>query len=164
MFQPAELLTSLTQGRGYTCDLLWVREILGPPSRTPVDQAPPILRGLIHLREQIRAALDLELRLGCAGAGEKPSASHIGFKTSVDLGRLSQQPEAAEQACQDLLGLLFDKMGDSLRHGDGLLPLPPKNTSGLDPTCIAGGIPRSAGLVTLLHVHAVLRPSTVMLV
>ena len=71
MSQPIQLLTFRTQGRWYACDLLWVREILRQPSLTPVDQAPPIVRGLIHLRGQILTALDLDLRLGCTGAGKK---------------------------------------------------------------------------------------------
>ena len=160
MSQPTQLLTFRTQGRWYACDLLWVREILRQPSITPVDQAPPIVRGLIHLRGQILTALDLDLRLGCAGGAEKPSACCIVFKTSVELGRLAQQPESAEQAGQDLLGILVDEIGDILSQQERVLPPPPESLSGLDPACIAGVIPRPAGLVSLLHVHALLRPST----
>jgi len=160
MSMPTQLLTFRTQGRWYACDLLWVREILRQPALTPVDRAPPTVRGLIHLRGQILTALDLDQRLGLKASTGKPSSRCIVFKTTVELGRLTHQPADADLAGQDLLGVIVDEIGDILTSSDAVLPPPPEAMSGLDHDCVAGVIPRPEGLVTLLHVGALLSVPT----
>lgn len=60
MFTPIQLHTMNPQGRGYTCDLLWVCEILRQPVITPVDPASPTLLGQILTRpEGMIALLDI---------------------------------------------------------------------------------------------------------
>lgn len=159
MLVPAQLLTFRTQGRWYACDLLWTREILRRPELTPVDGAPPSVRGLIHLRGQILTALDLDRRLGHEPAASPASERCIVFKTSPELARLAAPPADAELAGTDLVGVLVDQIGDILDRPDSLLPPPPEALSGLRQTCIAGVLPRPEGLVTLLHMGAVLDAS-----
>ena len=156
MSATTQLLTFQTQGRWYACDLLWVREILRQPALTPVDRAPPVVRGLIHLRGQILTALDLDHRLGLTPKTDTGGTRCIVFKTAAELARLAHPPADAEQASQDLLGLIVDAVGDILPRPDTVLAPPPETLSGLDHTCIAGVVPRAEGLVTLLHVGAVL--------
>ena len=156
MSAPTQLLTFKTQGRWYACDLLWVREILRQPALTPVDRAPPTVRGLIHLRGQILTALDLDQRLGLAPQSRQPSSRCVVFKSSVELARLAAPPAEAELAGTDLLGLLVDEVGDILTRPDTVLPPPPELLSGLDHACAAGVIPRPEGLITLLNIGAVL--------
>lgn len=156
MSAPTQFLTFKTQGRWYACDLLWVREILRQPVITPVDCAPETVRGLIHLRGQILTALDLDRRLGFAPPAIAPSSRCIVFKTTLELGRLSHPPSDADTAGHDLLGMIVDEIGDILASSDPVLPPPPDTMSGLDHSCIAGVLPRPEGLVTVLHVGALL--------
>ena len=158
MSDPTQLLTFNAHGRWYACDLLWVREILRLPAITPVDRAPPTVRGLIHLRGQILTALDLDARLGLPAHGAPPSSRCVVFKSTVELARLAVQPAQAERAGQDLLGILVDEVGDILLLPEAVLPPPPELMSGLDHACVAGVIPRPEGLVTLLHIGALLSP------
>lgn len=156
MSAPTQLLTFKTQGRWYACDLVWVREILRQPALTPVDRAPLTVRGLIHLRGQILTALDLDRRLGLQPSGVAPSNRCVVFKTTIELARLAVQPEDADLAGPDLLGVIVDEVGDILTRPDTVLPPPPELMSGLDHACVSGVIPRSEGLVTLLRIGALL--------
>ncbi len=156
MSDAKQSLTFLVHGRWYACDLLWVREILRQPRITPVDRAPPAVRGLVHLRGQILTALDLDNRLGVAAAAEMPSNRCIVFKTAAELARLAVQPDDARHAGPDLLGIVVDEIGDILNEDEALLPPPPETLSGLDHDCIAGVLPRPEGLVTKLNVGALL--------
>lgn len=156
MSAPTQLLTFKTQGRWYACDLLWVREILRHPALTPVDRAPPPVRGLIHLRGQILTALDLDERLGLKPKTEQPSSRCLVFKSTVELARLAVQPAESELVGADLLGILVDEVGDILTRPDNVLPPPPELLSGMDHACVAGVIPRPEGLITLLNIGALL--------
>lgn len=156
MSVPTQLLTFKTQGRWYACDLLWVREILRQPALTPVDRAPPIVRGLIHLRGQILTALDLDQRLGLKPQATQPSSRCVVFKSTVELARLAVPPAESELVGTDLLGIIVDEVGDILARPDNPLPPPPEQMSGMDHTCVAGVIPRAEGLVTILNIGAVL--------
>ena len=160
MSAPTQLLTFKTSGRWYACDLLWVREILRHPALTPVDRAPPTVRGLIHLRGQILTALDLDCRLGLHPQTEPASSRCVVFKSSVELARLALPPTESELVGQDLLGIIVDEIGDILTRPDAVLPPPPEMLSGMDPSCVAGVIPRTEGLVTLLNIGALLSLST----
>ena len=153
---PNQLLTFQANGRWYACDLLWVREILRQPALTPVDRAPPTVRGLIHLRGQILTALDLDRRLGLAPKAAHPSSRCVVFKSSVELARLATPPAEADMAGQDLLGIIVDAVGDILSRPDHVLPPPPEIMSGLDHTCVTGVIRRPEGLITLLNIGALL--------
>jgi len=156
MSAPTQLLTFKTQGQWYACDLLWVREILRQPAITPVDRAPPTVRGLIHLRGQILTALDLDQRLGLKAQTTQPSSHCVVFKSTVELARLAHQPAEVEKAGTDLLGIIVEEVGDILTRPDNLLPPPPELLSGMDHACVAGVIPRQAGLITLLNIGALL--------
>jgi purine-binding chemotaxis protein CheW len=156
MSSTTQLLTFKTQGRWYACDLLWVREILRQPAITPVDRAPPTVRGLIHLRGQILTALDLDQRLGLQAQTSQPGNRCVVFKSTVELARLAAPPAESELAGTDLLGIIVDEVGDILTRPDNLLPPPPEQMSGMDHACVGGVIPRAEGLVTLLNIGALL--------
>lgn len=152
-----QLLTFRTQGRWYACDLLWVREILRQPAIAPVDRAPPVVRGLIHLRGQILTALDLERRLGFKSAAPGgPAERCIVFKTAPELARLARPPADAELAGGDIIGVVVDHIGDIIAEHGPVLPPPPDTISGLDHACVAGVLPRPQGLITLLNTGAFL--------
>jgi len=157
---PKQSVTFLAGGRWYACDLLWIREILRQPRITPVDRAPKAVRGLIHLRGQILTALDLDKRLGAQSTLDPPKNRCIVFKTASELERLAVQPDDAEHAGPDILGVIVDEIGDILSEDETALPPPPETLSGLDHDCIAGVIARPEGLIIKLNVGALLSVPT----
>jgi purine-binding chemotaxis protein CheW len=159
MSAPTQLLTFRIQHRWYACDLLWVREILRRPALTPVDRAPEVVRGLVHLRGQILTALDLEIRLGLPGGSSAPLERCVVFKTSAEFGRLSSPPPDSDQAGTDLIGLFVDAIGDILPRPATLLPPPPDALSGLPAECVSGILPHNGDLVSLLRLGPVLAPA-----
>jgi purine-binding chemotaxis protein CheW len=159
---PKQLLTFKSQGRHYACDLLWVHEILRRPALTPVRRAPPEVRGLVHLRGQILTALDLDQRLGYPPPERPADARCIVFKTAAELSRLAHPPADADQAGQDLVGILVDAIGDILADSGTLLPPPAETLTRLDSLCIQGVITRPEGLVALLNVGRLLTPSSLL--
>lgn len=159
MSTPAQLLTFRTGRHWYACDLLWVREIVRQPAITPVDRAPPDVRGLIHLRGQILTALDLEQRLGSAPTENSRATDRcIVFKTAAELLRVSRPPVDADLANEDLIGLIVDEIGDILQHPPEPLPAPPDTLSGLKSEFIHGVIPAPTGLITALKIGDLLSP------
>ncbi len=154
------LLTFDSGGRVYACDLLWVREILRRPPVRFVEGAPPVVRGLIHLRGQILTALDLEARLGRPLTDVPPTERCIVFKTASELERLASPPDDAKQAGLDVLGILVDSIGEIVPSGTEVLPPPPGTLSGMDPACTSGVIPLRDTLATVLKIGAVLSPES----
>lgn len=154
------LLTFRVGNRWYACDLVWSREILRQPHVSPADRAPPVVRGLVHLRGQILTALDLDRRLGHPPAEPPATARCIVFKTAAELLRLPRPPPGAEHAPSDLTALLVDQIGDILPAPERLLPPPPDTLTGIDTSCVAGVLPRPDGLYTVVHVATVLAPSS----
>lgn len=156
MSQAAQLLTFRIESRWYACDLLWTREILRRPALTPVHGAPPLVRGLVHLRGQILTALDLHCRLGLEPPSAPPLERCVVFKTAAELARLAHPPADADQAGSDLVGILADEIGDILPRPERVLPPPPETMSRLRQDCLAGVLPRADGLLTLLKTGALL--------
>lgn len=158
MSASSQLLAFRVRGKWFACDLLWVREIVRRPFVTPVDRAPPVVRGLVHLRGQILTALDLNVRLGLEAGGPESAERCVVFKTAAELARLSPPPPDAGQAGADPVGLIVDEIGDILPRPENLLPPPPESLSGLSQDCIAGMLPRADDLVTVLRPGPVLAP------
>ncbi|MCS7008621.1 MAG: chemotaxis protein CheW [Chthoniobacterales bacterium] len=148
------LLLFNSRNRSYACDLIWIREVLRRPSIRIVDGAPPIVRGLIHLRGQILTAIDLEARLGLPAEEPHPENRCLVFKTSAELLALPDPPPDATQASSDLVGILVDNTSDIVPPGTTILPPPPGELSGIDPICVRGVIPIKDNLVTVLETSA----------
>jgi chemotaxis signal transduction protein len=94
--------------------------------------------------------------LGLKAQTTQPSSHCVVFKSTVELARLAHQPAEVEKAGTDLLGIIVEEVGDILTRPDNLLPPPPELLSGMDHACVAGVIPRQAGLITLLNIGALL--------
>jgi purine-binding chemotaxis protein CheW len=158
MIDATQYLTFQIHGRWYGCDLLWVREILRRPVLTPVDLAPPTIRGLVHLRGQILTALDLETRLGLGPGTTPPTERCVVFKTAPEIARLAAPPSDADQAGPDLVGVLVDAIGDIVTNSEPPLPPPPEALSGISADCVSGILNREGKLITLLRLGSVLAP------
>lgn len=158
MKTPNPLLLFDSRGRTFACDLLWISEVLRHPQIRPVDGAPSLVRGLIHLRGQIVTALDLESRLGLVSQEPAPCQRCLVFKTTTELLAQASPPTDAELAGTDRIGLLIDRTGDIIPAGTELLPAPPESLSGIDPDCIAGVIPGKNHLISVLQIGPLLTP------
>ncbi len=89
-------------------DALNVQEVLRFLEMTPVPLAPPMVRGLINLRGQIIAAVDLRCRL------DLPERDSADLPTNVVV-----------RTEDGVLSLLVDEIGDVLEVDEELLEKPP---------------------------------------
>ncbi|HJT77377.1 MAG TPA: chemotaxis protein CheW [Gemmataceae bacterium] len=108
-----DLLFGLDVGR--------VQEIIRYQEMTRVPLAPPVVRGLINLRGQIVAAIDLRRLLGL---GELPA------------GRLPMN--VVLRTDDGLVSLLVDRVGDVLAPGEGAFEPPPETLGGVARDLIRG--------------------------
>jgi purine-binding chemotaxis protein CheW len=92
-------------------DALNVQEVLRFLEMTPVPLAPPMVRGLINLRGQIVAAVDLRCRL------DLPERDSADLPTNV----VVRTEDGA-------LSLLVDEIGDVLEVNEELFEKPPATT------------------------------------
>ena len=86
-----------------------IQEVLSYQEMTPVPLAPPAVLGLINLRGQIVAAVDLRRRLGLRerAGGQRPVNVVI-------------------RGDHDVISLLVDEMGEVVEVGDESFELPPE--------------------------------------
>lgn len=89
-------------------DALNVQEVLRFLEMTPVPLAPPMVRGLINLRGQIIAAVDLRCRL------DLPERDSADLPTNVVV-----------RTEDGVLSLLVDEIGDVLEVDEELFEKPP---------------------------------------
>src|SRR5271170_3099109 len=94
-------------------DVLDVQEVLRFQPMTPVPRAPEVIEGLINLRGQIVAAIDMRRRLGLP-----PRA---GDKTPMNM---------VVRSADGAVSLLVDEIGDVLDVDEASYEPPPEN---LDP-------------------------------
>jgi purine-binding chemotaxis protein CheW len=131
-------------------DIRWVREILRGPQLTPVDGAPPAMRGLINLRGQILTGYDLAV---LAGSEPVPGAESwcVVLKCVPELERMADCPADAEQAPRELSGLFVDRIGDIVEVDPTALAPAPRGQGSLAESCVAGVLPMSEGLLVVLR-------------
>jgi purine-binding chemotaxis protein CheW len=125
-----DLLFGLDVGR--------VQEIIRYQEMTRVPLAPPVVRGLINLRGQIVAAIDLRRLLGL---GEPPA------------GRLPMN--VVLRTDDGPLSLLVDRIGDVLSLGDGAFEPPPETLIGVGRDLIRGAYKLQDRLLLTLDVDRV---------
>ena len=93
-----QLATFTLDGRLYGLDVRTVQEVLRDQVLTPVPLAPPAVRGLLNLRGQILAAIDLRVALG-------GKASDVDVDAQTGSVVILQTP-------QEPISLLVDSFGD----------------------------------------------------
>jgi len=132
------ILTFESCGRVFGCDLLWIGEILRCPPVMPVDCPSESVRGHIRLRGQKLTVLDLEVRIGLTAANLPPTERCIVFRTADELARLVSVPDNVGEAVSDRLGILVDKIGETIPSGTEIRCPAPGTLVGIDPACISG--------------------------
>lgn len=91
-------------------DIRQVREINQLLEITPVQQAPPHIRGLVNLRGQIVTIFDIAVKLGLGGRTIGPDTHNIVFK-------------------HENAGFLADEIGDVMNIERSAIDVPPVNMS-----------------------------------
>ena len=86
-----------------------IQEVLSYQEMTPVPLAPPAVLGLINLRGQIVAAVDLRRRLGLRERAPEQRPVNVVIRSD-----------------DDVISLLADEMGEVVEVGEESFELPPE--------------------------------------
>lgn len=129
---PDQVCTFWVDGLFLGIDVGQVQEVLRPQPMTPVPRAPDAVRGLINLRGQIVAAVDLRRRLGLSIDGPEDRLNVV--VTSQD----------------EVVSLLVDDIGDVLdTHGATAEPVP-ANLPAPVQDVVTGALPLPGSILLLV--------------
>ncbi|HLI63691.1 MAG TPA: chemotaxis protein CheW [Terriglobales bacterium] len=118
-----------------------IQEVVQMGNVTPVHHAPPFIVGIRNLRGRIVTVVDLRLRLEL-GEAERSADSRI----------LIVDTEG------ELVGLLVDRVDDTIFLRPESMSPPPSNLGALQESVLLGIYRCPDGLVTLLDHNAILKP------
>lgn len=141
-------------------DILLVREINRNLDITPVEHAPPFVRGLLNLRGQIVTVIDLGTRLGIGEREIAANSSCIVLKTTSELDRSSARDKLSDTTTSELVGLLVDYIGDVVSVDESLIEPSPAQDGGVDAEFLAGVIKLDKNLLVTLKISTLLDAST----
>jgi purine-binding chemotaxis protein CheW len=113
MKTPAQIATFELAGLSFGIDVLEVQEVLCAQEMTRVPIAPAVLQGLINLRGQIVAAIDMRSRLELPPRETQQPAMNIVIHTR-----------------EGAVSLLVDEIGDVIETDKAHFALVPENLSG----------------------------------
>ncbi len=141
MAKVQQFCTFFVAGQYFGLDALKVQEINHYQVLTRVPLAPPIVRGLINMRGQIIAAIDLRRRLDLPdrAAGQAP----INVVVQTDDG---------------LLSLLVDEVGDVIPVRENAFERPPDTLKDTARDLIRGAYKLKDRLLLLLDINKLLTP------
>ena len=115
------------------------QEVRPAQEMTRVPLAPPAVRGLINLRGQIVAAIDLRRRLGL---GERADAR--------------PSPNVVVRSGREVMSLLVDEVGDVLEVDEAAFEPPPETLQGPARALIRGAYKLDDRLLLLLDIDRAL--------
>jgi purine-binding chemotaxis protein CheW len=140
----AQLSTFLVNGYLFGVEVATVQEVIRYQPMTRVPLAPPALSGLINLRGQVIAAVDLRRRLGFPDrpAGELPM-------------------DVIVRTGDGLVSLLVDRIGDVVEVSEEAFEEPPDTLAGISRELIRGAYKLDGALLLSLDVQGAveLRPA-----
>jgi purine-binding chemotaxis protein CheW len=141
MAKVQQFCTFFVAGQYFGLDVLKVQEINHYQVMTRVPLALPTVRGLINMRGQIVAAIDLRRRLELPDrpAGQAP----VNVVVKTDDG---------------LLSLLVDEVGDVLRVNESAFEKPPDTIKDTARDLIRGAYKLKDRLLLLLDINKLLTP------
>lgn len=141
-------------GRLFGVDILVVREIIRNVSYTPVEQAPPAVRGLLNLRGQIVTVVDLGPLLGLPARAQCRGSRCIILKTAQEVAPLLEAGLIQDALPADAIGLLVDGIGDVVAVNDDGLDSPPARPGGLDAGHLRGVVQLDDDLMMVLALES----------
>ena len=127
---PAQLSTFVVNGYLFGVEVTTVQEVIRYQPMTRVPLAPPAFGGLINLRGQVIAAIDLRRRLGFPDrtAGELPMDVIVRTKdglVSLLVDRIGEVVDVSEEAFEEppetLLGIARELIRGAYKLDDALL-------------------------------------------
>jgi purine-binding chemotaxis protein CheW len=128
-----KLCTFVLDGQLCGVEVGRVQEVLGPQEMTRVPLAPPAVRGLINLRGQIVAAIDLRRRLGLADLPADRPPMNVVVRTG-----------------QEAMSLLVDEVGDVVEVEAEAFEPPPGPLQGAARELVSGAYKLPGRLLLLL--------------
>lgn len=136
--------------RLFGVDILAVREIIRNVAFTPVEKAPPAVRGLLNLRGQIVTVLDLGPELGLGPRGLAGGSRCIILKTAQETAPLREAGLIEDELPADAVGLLVDGIGDVVGVAEGGLDSPPARPGGPETGHLRGVVQLEEDLMMVL--------------
>jgi purine-binding chemotaxis protein CheW len=132
----AQFCTFFVNGLFFGVDVLSVQEVLCSQPMTRVPQAPEVIEGLINLRGQIVAAIDLRRRLELPPrAGNRPAMNLV------------------VHAAEGQVSLLVDEIGDVVNASADSYEQPPENLEAAACGLIRGVYKLKGRLLLILDVE-----------
>lgn len=123
-------------------DVLQVQEVLREQRMTAVPLAADIVEGLINLRGEVVAAVDLRRRMGLEPLPDGQERMNIVVRTEGGV-----------------VSFLVDEIGDVVEVTDRALESPPPNLRSVARELLAGVTATAGGLMLVLDVEAAAHPS-----
>ncbi len=143
MTKDRQYCTFLLDGEHYGIDVHQVQEVVRHQEMTRVPLAPLAVRGLINLRGQIVAALDLRRRLDLPDRpADRPPVNVVVY---TDDGAVS---------------LLVDEIGDVIRVTEAAFERPPETLRGPARDLIRGAYKLDGRLLLVLDTGRAVNPAT----
>jgi purine-binding chemotaxis protein CheW len=121
MSNDSQYCTFLVDGLYFGVDVLQVQEVIRYQDMTRVPLANAVIRGLINLRGQIVAAIDLRKRLEMSDRADGALPMNV-----------------VVRAGEGVLSLLVDEIGDVVNVEPGSFERPPETVSGIACELISG--------------------------
>lgn len=140
-------------------NILTVREIIRNGEFTPVELAPPAVRGLLNLRGQIITVLDPGPALGLPLREITSETRCIIVKTDDELAPLVADGLLNESTSSEAVGLVVDGISDVVQAGETDLEPAPANVPGIDSRGLRGVVKLDGALLMVLRLDALIEES-----
>ncbi|MEM7390813.1 MAG: chemotaxis protein CheW [Verrucomicrobiota bacterium] len=139
-------------------DIRYVREIYQKADIVPVPRTPDAVHGLLNLRGQVFAALDLAFCLGLEGHVYAENPNLMVLKSTRDLRAVNSEEEASELTglLDDPCCLLIDEIADVVTVDAAAIEPSPTHTGTIGSSWVEGVVQRPDRLLALLDLKAIL--------
>ncbi|MFQ4141070.1 chemotaxis protein CheW [Chlorogloeopsis sp. ULAP02] len=142
-----QFCTFFLGGIYFGIDVQHVQEVIRPQTITRVPLAPPDICGLINLRGQILAVIDLQQRLEIGNSA---------IKSTTNLGDEPTGFNIVVCSNDETVSLLVDDVGDVLEFTESTFQLPPATLKGRMRQMLAGAYPLKEGFLLVLDTEKIL--------
>lgn len=138
MSSSQQFCTFLLDGQIFGTPVVKVQEVIRPQEMTRVPLAPEVVRGLINLRGQIVAAIDLRRRLGLPARPAGEQSMNVVVRTG-----------------DGSVSLLVDEIGDVLEVEEETFENPPETLEGFARDAVCGVYKLPGRLLLVLDIDRV---------
>ncbi len=141
----------------YGIDILRIREIYPYKELTEVEDAPPYIQGLLNIRGQIVAVINLAYRLGLDDSQPKSANGDslcVVLKNRLELAKTHEIN--LESAPMETVALSVDRIGDILNIDQGKISVPPPSLDQVEAKFLEGVIKMEQDLLLLLKLSEIL--------